>query len=456
MKEYDVIVIGSGAGAILVEQALMHNQTVALVDKGPLGGTCLNVGCIPSKMLIFPADRIMEIREAKKLGIQAEIKEIDFELIMDRMRVSVQESQGHIRIGIKQAHNLDFYEDFGHFIDDYTLEVGGEKIKGRKIFIVPGARPLIPSIKCIQQIEYLTNETLLDLKQRPKSLIIIGGGYIAAEYGHFFAALGTKVTILHRGERLLKKEEPEISDLLKQEMEKRMRIHTSTEALEAEKDKAGYKIFAKNKETGEMKEFRAEAVLVASGRKSNADLLKVDKTGVDTDERNYIKVNAFLETSKENIWALGDITGKKMFRHSANHEASIVWHNSMHGEKNKVDYRLIPHAVFAYPQIASVGLREDEAKKNYDILVGVAKFSDVAKGKAMMDEQSFAKAIVEKNTWKILGFHIVGPYAPILIQEVINSMTVGGTVMPIIKGMHIHPSISEVAQAAFHNLHEPG
>jgi mycothione reductase len=189
--------------------------------------------------------------------------------------------------------------------------------------------------------------------------------------------------------------------------------------------------------------------------KWKADLLKVENTGIETDEKNYIKVNDLLETNKENIWALGDAIGKKMYRHSANQEANIVWHNSMHGEKNKVDFSVMPHAVFTYPQIASVGLREEEAKKYYDILVGKAKYSDVAKGEAMMEEEGFAKAVIEKNTWKILGFHIIGPYAPILIQEVIDSMTTGGTVMPVITGMHIHPALPEVVQATFQNLHEP-
>lgn len=455
MKEYEVIVIGSGSGAIIVEQALGHGLKTALVDKGPLGGTCLNVGCIPSKMLIFPADRIVEIQEAAKLGIQAEIKKIDFKRIMERMRTTIGESQSHIREGIKRTSELDFYEGTGHFIEDYTMEVGGEKIKGRKIFIVSGARPLIPPIKGIEDIDYLTNETLLELENLPESMIIVGGGYIATEYAHFFSAMGTRVVLLQRGERLVKEEEPEISDLLKREMEKRMEIHLHTEALEARKDGAMCEIVAKDKNTGERKEFKADKVLIAAGRKSNADLIKVENTGVKTDEKGYIKVNVFFETNKENIWALGDAIGKKMFKHSANHEAGLVWQSAMHGEKAKMDFMKVPHAVFSYPQIASVGMREAEAKEYHDILVGKARYSEVAKGEAMREEESFAKAIIEKKTWKILGFHIIGPYAPMLIQEVINAMTTGETVMPIFNGMHIHPALPEIVQAAFQNLQEP-
>jgi len=179
MKKYDVIVIGSGSGAIISDEAASHGLKVALVDKGPLiGGTCLNWGCIPSKMLIYPADRIVEIQEAKKLGIEAEVKSIDFSALMERVRKSRTGSQKHIRKGISQSENLDFYEGECHFIGDYTIEVKGEEIKGEKIFIASGSRPFIPPIKGLDSIDYLTNETVLELKKRPDSLIIVGGAIL--------------------------------------------------------------------------------------------------------------------------------------------------------------------------------------------------------------------------------------------------------------------------------------
>jgi len=455
MKEYDILVIGSGSGSIISQQALAHGFKVALVDKGPLGGTCLNVGCIPSKLLIFPADRVREIQEAEGLGIQAEIRNIDFRAIMERMKSTIGESQKHIKESIHTIPDLDFYEDTGHFVDDYTMEVSGERIKGHKIYIVSGARPLIPPIKGIENVDYLTNETLLELRERPESLIIIGGGYIAAEFAHFFSAMGTKVTILQRAERLVKEEEPEISGLLKKKMEERMDIFTDSEVLEAVKEGERVKVVAQCRTSSERTEFVAEKILIAAGRESNADLLKVENSGIETDEKNYIKVNDYFETSKQNIWALGDAIGKAMFKHSANVEASIVWHNSIHGAKGRLDFNLVPHAVFTYPQIASVGLREVEAKERHKILVGKAMYNEVAKGKAMGEVDSFAKIIIEKESWKILGFHIIGPYAPILIQEVINAMAVGGTAMPIINAMHIHPALPEVVQTTLENLQEP-
>ncbi len=458
MKEYDVVVIGSGAGLLIVERALSHGLTVALVDKGPLGGTCLNVGCIPSKMLIYPADRAVEIQEAKKLGISAEIKNVDFTAIMERMRRTVKIGESHIRRSIADSEDLDFYEGEAHFVKDYTLEIRGERIKGKKIFIASGARPHIPPIKGIEETEYLTNESALQLRERPEKIVIIGGGYIAAEYAHFFSAMGVKVTLLQRNDRLIPDEEQEISQLLKKEMLKRMQVHTGTQASRIRKKGAGYSITGIEKATGREREFETEKIMIACGRMSNADILKVGNTGVETGERNYIKVNEYFETSRKNIWAFGDAIGKKMFRHVANSEASIVWHNAVHDGKDTLDYRTAPHAVFSYPEIASVGLTEEEARKQYrihNLLVGKAKYSDVARGEAMMEEESFAKAIVGKKTRKILGFHIIGPYASILIQEVIGAMANDLDIWALAKGMHIHPALPEVIIAALGNLQEP-
>jgi len=453
MKQYDVIVIGSGAGTIIVDEAVAKGLKVALVDKGPLGGTCLNLGCVPSKVLIYAADRIVEIQEAKKLGIAAEIKSIDFASIMERMRKSRLESQTYIRKSVTEEPDKPaFYEREAHFVEDYTLEIDGEKIRGKKIFIASGSRPVIPPIKGLDSIDYLTNENALELTQRPDSLVIIGGGYVAVEYAHFFAAVGTKVTILEMLSRIAQSEEPEISELLEKGMKKRMDIFTNTQVEEIKKDGKGFIAVARDKATGKQMEFPARRIMVAVGRRSNADLLKVESTGVELDKRGFIKVDEYLETTKKGIFAVGDANGQQMFTHVANREATVAWHNSTHKTKIKMDYSAAPHAVYSHPQIASVGLTEENARKDYQILVGRAKYSDTAKGEAMMEEEGFAKAIVDGHSGRILGFHIIGPYAPELIQEVINAMATGGGVHSINEGMHIHPALPELILRTFENL----
>jgi len=203
---------------------------------------------------------------------------------------------------------------------------------------------------------------------------------------------------------------------------------------------------------GVKKEFTGQRVLVAVGRRSNSDLLEVEKTGVELDKRGFVKVNEYLETNKKNIFAVGDANGQQMFTHVANREAMLAAHNAIHGSKLKMDYSAAPHAVYSHPQIASVGLTEEAARKAHKVLVGKARYSDVAKGEAMMEENSFAKAIVEADTGKILGFHIIGPYAPILIQEVVNVMASSGDIDQIQAGLHIHPALPELILMTLSNL----
>jgi dihydrolipoamide dehydrogenase len=404
-------------------------------------------------MLIYPADRIVEIQEAKKLGVTAEIKNIDFASIMERMRKSRAESQAYIRKSVtNEPDKPSFYEHEAHFIEDYGMEVDGEKIKAKKVFIASGSRPVIPPIRGLDGIDYLTNENVLELTQRLESLVIIGGGYVAVEFAHFFAAMGTKVTILEMLSRIAQSEEPEISELLEKEMKKRMDIYTNTQVEEIKKNGEGIIAVAKDKATGKQMEFPAQRIMVAVGRRSNADLLKVENTGVELDKRGFIKVDEYLESTRKGIFAVGDADGQQMFTHVANREATIAWHNSTHKKRIPMDYSAAPHAVYSHPQIASVGLTEENAKKDYHILVGRAKYSDTAKGEAMMEEEGFAKSIVDGHSGKILGFHIIGPYAPELIQEVVNAMATGGGVHSINEGMHIHPAMPELILRTFENV----
>ncbi|HME44081.1 MAG TPA: dihydrolipoyl dehydrogenase [Syntrophorhabdales bacterium] len=448
MKEYDVIVIGSGSGLSLVHKALSEKARVALVAREYLGGTCLNVGCVPSKLLIYPADRIMEIEDTGKLGITAPIKGIDFSGIMERMRAYIQRGVSFLREDTVSTENLDFYEAEGHFIGDYTLQVHNEtideQIRGRKIFIASGTRPLISPVKGLQNVDYLTNETLLSLQRLPESVLVLGGSYIGVEYAHFFSAMGSKVTIVERLERLVAFEEPEISDLLKKEMEKRMTIYTGTTAIEARKKGSGVALLLKEESTGQEKEVAAERLLVAAGRVSNAGRLDLPKTGVETDRAGFIKVDNYLQTSKEHIWAVGDATGKQMFTHAADKEVEVAWHNATHEEKTEMNFAAVPHAVYSYPQIASIGLTEAEARKTYQVLVGKANYNDVVQGDARIEKDGFAKAIIERDTGRILGFHIIGPEASVLIQEVVNAVVNKAGVDSITDSMHTFPSMSEL------------
>jgi mycothione reductase len=294
----------------------------------------------------------------------------------------------------------------------------------------------------------------LELEKPPNNIIIVGGGYIGVEYGHFFSGIGTKTTIIQRSPRILPEEEPEISDLLKRELEKRMEIFTDLEVVEVKQKSDVNTLIARNREDGSYREFSAEALMIAAGRVPNSDLLKPEKTGVKLDERGYVKVNDYLETGKKNIWAFGDAIGKEMFKHVANYEAGIVWHNAVHDHKVPMDFSAAPHAAFTHPQVASVGLKEAEAKQQgHKILVGKAFYRSTAMGGAMGEPEGFVKVIVEQETGKILGGHIIGAEASILIQEIVNAMvTENRSFVPIVRAMYVHPALAEVVQNAFGNL----
>ena len=370
---------------------------------------------------------------------------------MGRMRSNIRKEIEMIEHGLKSSPNIDLYQTQGEFIDDYTMKVGDEIIKGDKILLCSGSRPLVPKIDGLQEAGYITSDELLLLNELPESIAIIGGGYIAMEYGFFLAMMGADVTVIEMLPRIIYGEEPEISEVLQKEMAKIMDIKTGYKVTKVEKG-AKKKIIAEG--NNEKIEVEADEILVATGRISNADLLKPEKTGVKTDAHGWIIVNEYLETTKPNIWACGDAIGKHMFKHVANYESQIVYYNAFGNRRIKVDYHAVPHAIFTYPEVASVGMKE-EAKREHDILVGYYLYENTAKGEAMEAKDYFVKVIVEKGSYKILGAHIIGPEASILIQEIINLMyTDSQSAIPIYRGMHIHPSLSEVVERAFYNLEE--
>jgi mycothione reductase len=464
MKEYDLIVIGSGAGMNIASGAYEQGLKVAVIENGPMGGTCLNRGCIPTKILTYVADIITQAKHLEELGVEIKIEKIDYPWIMKRMRDEVDGDSRTQGESVDAAEGIDWYKGTGAFVDDYTMEIDGERIKAPNIVIAAGSRPLIPDIKGIDKVDYLTNDEALHLMKQPKSMLIVGGGYIATEFGHFFSAVGTDVTIIGRNQYLVKNEDPDVSDILKKELSKRMNVYTNHEAIEVKEENGEKVIIAKDRETGAKKEFRGEVLLIASGRQSNADLFKPEKTAVKTDKNGWVIVDEYFRTSKKGIWSFGDAIGKYQFRHVANDESQIVWYNFVRTlnaqhegtepELLKMDYHAIPSAVFSYPPIATVGMTLKQAKESgLNLLVGQADYSIAAKGFAMGNPASLIRVIVDGNSRKILGASIIGPYAPILIQEIINLMyTPDGTYQPMFEAMHIHPALPEVVQRAFGRL----
>ncbi len=460
MKEYDVVVIGSGAGMNVAADAYNQGMTVAVVEHGPMGGTCLNRGCIPTKMLTYPADLIADLEESAKLNFTAKIEKIDFAGLMERTQNEVGNDSQNQGRSIDAAENFDWYKETGRFIKDYTIETGSTEITAPLIFIASGARPFLPPIQGLEKVPYFTSKTVLDLRKPPASMIIIGGGYIAAEYGHFFAAMGTKVTIIGRNPSLVKNEDPDVSQLLKQELSKRMTVITGHETQVVKQEDGKIIATAVNIENENKVDISGESLLIAAGRIPNSDLVQPEKTGVETDEHGFIKVDDFFRTTKDGIWAFGDAIGRHMFRHVANQEAGIVWHNVTSAKKGEeknmtsMRYNAVPRAVFSRPQIATVGMTLREAlQTKLDGWVGRANYADVAKGMAMGYPEGFVRVLADGKTRQLLGATVIGPHAAILIHEIINLMhTNDRSFIPVLRSMHIHPALSEVVQRAVGQL----
>ncbi len=459
LKEYDLIAIGTGSAMNIVEAMVRQNPQlkVAVIDKDEPGGICLTRGCIPSKILLYPAELVRAVERASNFGIVIDVKNIDFRKIMERMRNLIRPNIDAIRDGLSHSKNIDYFPAVAEFVAPYTLKVDSEVIRSEMILLCTGSKPIVPAIKGLEEVGYLTSDTFLEMNRLPERVIVIGGGYIAAEYGHFLSAMGSAVTIIGRNPRLLPEEEPEVSTVARWNLEKHMAIITNHEVVEARMTSGSQKrIVAINRENGNEKDVVADEILVAAGRGSNTDILHPERGGIRTDQDGWIIVDDYLETSQKNVWAFGDAKGKYPFKHVANYESLVVYSNAALNEQVKVDYHAVPHAIFTYPEIASVGLGEKDAIKQYgeeNVLIGIQRYQDVAKGEAMAVRDYFAKVIVDKKTIRILGAHIVGPNASILIQEIINLMyTPEESAHPIFDGMHIHPALSEVVERAFRSL----
>lgn len=462
MKEYDLISIGSGSAMAIVEAMIQENPKVkvAVIDKDEPGGICLTRGCIPSKLLLYPADLMRTIETAKEFGIDSEIKKVDFKKVMERMRSIIHADIHKIRDGLSQSKHVDYYPEAAEFVAPYTLKVGKETITAKMIILGTGSKPLIPPIKGLDKTGYITSDSVLKLSRLPESLVIVGGGYVGAEYGHFFSSMGSKVTIIGRLPEFISTEEPEVSALVKRELGKHVKIYTSYEVRETKLTSRGKKnVVAVNLDTNEKLEVTADEILLAAGRSSLSDVLHPEKAGIKTDRHGWIEVNEHLQSTQPNVWALGDANGQYPFKHVANHEAAVVYYNAVLNKKVRVDYHAVPHAVFTHPEIASVGLGEKAAIEKYGedkLLIGFYRYADTAKGEAMNAKDWFVKVIVERDTTKIVGAHIVGPYASVLIHEIIPLMyTPTQTAKPLLDSMHIHPALSEVVERAFRSLMPP-
>ena len=454
MEEYDLIVLGSGSGLDVASAMANRGKKVAIVEPGRVGGTCLNRGCIPSKMLIHRADILKEIQNSEEFGIKAQVNQIKFQQIIEEVNEEVHGDSENIKQGIKDAENQTLYEELGEFKDNNTIKLkeSGEEITADKILVAAGSRPFVPPIEGTEDVEYWVSTDALNPDHQPESIIMIGGGYITMELAHFYEALGTEVTILERGQKVLKREDEEVSAKITEIAKKRYDLQLEVSANQIKAEDGKKKVKAENKE-GETVEFEAEEIMFATGRVPNTDSIKTENTDIETTERGFIQTNQKMETDVENVYALGDIADNWMFKHSANYESEIVFKNMLTNNKFDLDNPVMPHAVFTSPQIAGAGKTEQQLKEEgTEYVKAKQKYSQTGMGQALKEKDGFVKVLASEDG-EILGCHIIGPHASQQIHEVLIAMEKANNNVKDIKDtIHIHPALNEVVQRAFKQL----
>lgn len=448
MTHYDVAVVGGGTGNNVAAAAADNAQDTALIEKDKLGGTCLNRGCNPSKILIQRADVVNTVKEAEKYGVHASIDDVDYAGIVDRMSSTLSGIADDMEERYREKENLTLYKSEASFVDTHTLEVDGDTVSADKIVIAAGSRPLVPPIDGLESVDYLTSTDALYLDKPPQSLVVLGGGYISVELGYFFDAMGTDVRIVEMMDNLVPREDTDVSRAFTRVAEQRHDVYTGHRATRVSSEGDGVEVYAED-EDGTETMVRGEELLVAVGRKPNTDTLNLDATDVETDDRGFIKTNEYLETTAERVWAQGDIAGNQMFKHSGDYETHHVIDNVVNGERREIDYTATPHVIFTEPQIAAVGNTEEQLREeDNDYVKGKARFGDSAMGRAKKLQHGFVKVLAAPDGL-ILGCHVYGYEANTLIHEAVIAMRNDVSVNEAADTVHAHPTLSKVVEAAF-------
>ncbi len=442
-QNYDIIIIGGGSGGLAAAAgAAKLGAKVALIEKNKLGGECLWTGCVPSKALIHAATVASTIKKAKTAGIEVPSAKIHFSNIMDYVQNIIKKIQPHDSPERFRSMGVDVIFSNPQFETKHTIIVNDQKLYSKKFIIATGSRPFKLPIKGLEETGYLTNETIFENKKFPKTLLILGGGPIGVEMAQAFARLGSKVIVFERGENILSKEDTTISKKIESILTKEgITILKNTEILKVEK-KTGKKIIT-YKQNNNTTTINGDEILAAVGRTPNIEGLNLESINVEYDKRS-IKVNKHLQTTVKNIYAIGDVNGKYLFTHAAAYEAGIALTNALFHLPIKTDYTAMPWTTFTQPEIARVGMTEEEAKqKHSDALVFETGFETNDRAQTDDATQGFIKTITTKKG-NILGVHIIGEHAGELIAEFVLAMRKNLKIQDIYKTVHVYPTLSGI------------
>lgn len=446
MDTFDLIIIGSGSGNSIPPH--LAGWKIALVERGIFGGTCLNVGCIPSKMFVLPADVAETARHGSHIGVDSHVDGVDFAGIRDRIFGRIDPiAAGGKEYRASGTPGLELITGTARFTGDRTFDVDGRAITAPKVLLAAGARPVIPDIPGLADAPFHTSDTIMRLPELPARLGVIGGGYIAVELGHVFSAYGSQVTMFTRSPRMLGFEDEEVSARFTEVFARRV-DHRAGQLPTQVETRADGTIALHGADGGVTV---VDQLLVATGRRPNSDLLDTAAGGVPTTDDGRVVVDDTMATPVEGVWALGDIANDYQLKHLANAEAKVAFWNLAHpDDQRRVSYRAVPHAIFGHPQIAGVGLTEQAARAaGLDFVVGRRDYGGTAYGWALEDSESFAKVLIGRADRRILGAHVIGPQASTLVQPLIQAMQFDQPADRVAHEVfYIHPALTEVVENA--------
>ncbi|MFL0578466.1 mycothione reductase [Dietzia sp. 179-F 9C3 NHS] len=456
-RHFDLVVIGTGSGNSLIDESFA-DKSVAICEQGRFGGTCLNVGCIPTKMFVYAADTAMAVQHSAAYGVDSTLDGVRWPDIVSRIfdrRIDPIASSGE-DYRRNRCDNVTVYDGHATFVGERTIDTGtGAVISADQVVIAAGARPSIPEIVTDAGVAYYTSDDIMRLPELPRSLVIQGSGFIACEFAHVFSSLGVEVTVIGRSDVLLKHLDREIAERFTEAARSRwdVRLGQPVTAMTATgEDRRGVQITFSDGTT-----CSGDALLVATGRTPNADRLGLGAAGVDVDG-DRVRVDEYGRTTAEGVWALGDVSSPFQLKHVANHEQRVVGHNLRHPDDlQPFHHSTVPYAVFSWPQVASVGMTEAEAREaGYDVTVKCQDYGDVAYGWAMEDSVGCCKLVADRATGLLLGAHLMGAHAPSLVQILVQAMEFGQTVPQLARGQYwIHPALAEVVENALLGLDFP-
>lgn len=446
MKSFDAIIIGTGqAGPSLAGRLTAAGMSVAIVERKHVGGTCVNTGCMPTKALVASAYAAHIARRASDYGLALDgTLRIDMPKVMQRSHQVTLNARNNNANWLRDMERCTLIEGHARFEDAHVIRVGGELLQAPKIFINVGGRAAIPDLPGIGDVPYLTNSDIVMLDRVPRHLVIVGGSYIGLEFAQMYHRFGAEVTVVEKGDRLIRREDPDVSQAIREILETEgITVRTGAECISVSHHKEGVAV-AVNCTDGEP-EIVGSDILLATGRRPNTDDLGLDKAGIAVDERGYIKVADDLSTNIPGIWALGDCNGKGAFTHTAYNDFEIVAANLLDGEDRRVSDRLPGYALYIDPPLGRVGMTETQArKKGRNILVGTRPMSRVGRAIEKGETAGFMKIVADGDSHKILGAAILGTGGDEAIHGVLDMMNAGATFDALRWAVPIHPTVSEL------------